>query len=134
MLFKEREVNSRKKIKEILQRPEIGKILDSSRERKEVSIQFKKYSRGGITKDEARKILGKFHYNKKDSLNGKETAGLARALGIRGVHKYKRPEASFGREAQKDEGRRADFANDSNKSAIPSRIKLKGFSKMNPLR
>lgn len=91
ILFKGKQVDSKKKIVRILKGPKITKIVDNPKERNEVISQFKKYKGGGITKDEARKILGKFYYDKNDSLDRKEAARLAEAFGIEGVHKYKRP-------------------------------------------
>jgi len=100
-LFRGKEVNSNRKIKEIFRKPEIASVLDNLKERNQVLAEFKKYNKGGITKEEARKILGKFYYSKNDSLDRKETGRLAQAFGIKGAHKYKRPERaaeSFSRE------------------------------------
>lgn len=90
ILFKGNQVNSRKKIAKILKNPKIAKIVDSLKERNEVINQFKKYSKGGITKDETRKILGKFYYNRNDSLDRNEVSSLAQEFGIGGSHKYYR--------------------------------------------
>ncbi|MDX9913596.1 MAG: hypothetical protein RBS77_03390 [Candidatus Moranbacteria bacterium] len=96
-LFREKEVNSNRKIKEIFRKPEIASVLDNLKERNQMLAEFKKYNKGGITKEEARKIFGKFYYNKNDSLDKKETGRLARAFGIKGAHKYKRPERAIER-------------------------------------
>lgn len=92
ILFKGKEVDSTKKIKRIISSPEISKIVSGPAEKRELISEIKNYRSGGVTKDEARKILGKFHYDKKDSLGGKETAALAKAWGISGSHRYTRPE------------------------------------------
>lgn len=135
ILFPEREVNSRKKILKIINSPEMGKVVNNIKEKKEVVSQFRIYGKGGITKDEARKILGKFHYNKSDSLNGNETAALAKAMGIGGIHKYKKPEQSFSKKVleERREKRIIDDTNISSKTSS-TEIKAKGFNKMNTLR
>jgi len=133
MLFRERDINSKKKILGILKKPEIAKVVDNLGERKEVLSQFRKYSGGGITKDEARKILGKFHYDGRDSLDKKETAGLARALGIKGAHKYKKPEDVFNRGTERD-GKKNGYDRDNiGETLSKSSPRSGGFSKMSPL-
>jgi hypothetical protein len=90
-IFKGKEVNSRKKIIKILKNnAQLSGVINSVKERNEVVNEFKKYKSGGITKEEAREILGKFYYNKRDSLDRNETRHLAQALKIKGVHKYKK--------------------------------------------
>lgn len=133
ILFPEREVNSRKKILKILKGSQMGSVVNNIKEKREVVDQFKRYSPGGISKDEARKILGKFRYDKKDSLNSKETAGLAKALGISGSHKYQRPAESFSTKILKErqEKRLTDNSSKTNLSLI--KTKSKGFSKMSTL-
>jgi DNA-binding transcriptional ArsR family regulator len=91
ILFKSKQVDSKKKVIKILKNPKLAKIVDNLKERNEVLSQFKKYKGGGITKDEARKILGKFYHDRNDSLDRQETSQLAQAFGIKGAHKYQRP-------------------------------------------
>lgn len=133
ILFHERDVNSRKKILKILKSPEVGTVVNNIKEKKEVITQFRKYSPGGISKDEARRILGKFRYDKRDSLDPKETAGLAKAFGISGAHKYARPTKDSG---NKESTSRYDKNNShSSSGSVNSNTGLKSerFSKMGPL-
>ncbi|MFA6183869.1 MAG: hypothetical protein WC682_02075 [Parcubacteria group bacterium] len=132
MLFRRRDVDSKKKILKILKKPEIAKVVDNLGEKKEVLSQFRRYSGGGITKDEARRILGKFHFDGRDSLDKKETAGLARALGIKGSHKYKKPEENFNRDREQ-ENRKGGYTGISGKTFSGGNSKSGGFSKMSPL-
>lgn len=96
ILFKGKNVESTNKIKSIIRNPAIEKIVNEPSEKRELISEIKKYRSGGITKGEARKILGKFHYDKKDSLSGKETAALAKAWGIDGSHRYTKPNDESG--------------------------------------
>lgn len=133
ILFPEREVNSRKKILKILKSSQMGSVVNNIKEKREVVDQFKRYSPGGISKDEARKILGKFHYNKKDSLNPKETAGLAKALGISGSHKYQRPTESPSAKILRERQEKRLVNNSSKTNFSSSGTKSRGFSKMSTL-
>ncbi len=133
MLFPEREVNSRKKILKIIKDPKMGRVVNDLREKNELISQFKKYSPGGISKDEARRMLGKFRYDKKDSLTGEETAGLAKALGISGSHKYTRPDKISDRKTTISKFERDRDSNSFNKSSSSTSSKSRGFSKMSPL-
>ena len=136
-LFKGKEVNSNRKIKEIFRKPEIASVLDNLKERNQVLAEFKKYNKGGITKEEARKILGKFYYSKNDSLDRKETGRLAQAFGIKGAHKYKRPERTIERNDRVENFSRERFtkeAPDSSNIKSTTSPKRTGYINLRSLR
>lgn len=135
LLFNGKDVNSRKKILNIIKSSkEISRVVDSSVEKREVVAQIKKYAQGGITKDEARKILGEFHYNKTDSLDATETARLAKAFGISGVHKYTKPEKNNRATEIINKSRDTSYRAGTPDKIFPkNNFKSGGFSKMSPL-
>lgn len=135
-LFKEKEVNSNKKIKKIFRDPKVAGVLDNLKERNEMLSEFKKYNKGGITKDEARKIFGKFYYNKNDSLDKKETGRLAQAFGIKGAHKYRRPERVMERNNRAEslfKGRFAKEAPNSSNMKLETLPKRTGYINLRTL-
>lgn len=131
IIFKKNQVNSRINIIKIFKNPKLAKIVNNLRKRNEIVNQFQQYNKGGITKNETRKILGKFYYDGSDSLNKSSTAQLAKAFGISGAHKYERPEVEYRRrfiKIDKVNSEKMDMSEKSKASLLQEKFKNKEVS------